>query len=449
VVKDIYINLIYLNYIVIIAMAQNQQFLQDFQNSMNTLNGMNQKIQDSLRQKQEFSDRLVARLRDINVRIKDLAGQIGQLRANLDALQGQVTNNTGSINGKDRQIAELTRRITDLEAERKQFATQLYDIQKKNGEEQGVLQQQINNAEAQIRKLTGENAALQNQANALTKELASRGDLQGQHAEELRKQTEEFQQQFEKQEAANKLQIDALMKMIGDGDTRINALQKELQARTDEVEGHVKNINETQAKTQAEIAQLNQQIVDLRTENDDLIQRIIAATQAIRQATENLELLTKSVPDGATEDVVNKLFDEIQKSIQNISGMLQGNASAAAASAPALNLDEVIEIPQVGMPPIRSEVRNILQELDRKSSQSGNVQKYINALQQLREPGVTAADIARILRSNNIDYKNNRIMGGKNSKKYRKKQKGGFRYNNHSKRRSISSKTSRTSRTSR
>jgi chromosome segregation ATPase len=449
VVKDIYINLIYVNYIVIIAMAQNQQFLQDFQNSMNTLNGMNQKIQDSLRQKQEFSDRLVARLRDINVRIKALAGQIGQLRANLDALQGQVTNNTGSINGKDKQIVELTQRITDLEAERKQFATQLYDIQKKNGEEQGVLQQQINNAEAQIRKLTGDNAALQNQANALTKELASRGDLQGQHAEELRKQTEEFQQQFAKQEAANKLQIDALMKMIGDADTRINALQKELQARTDEVEGHVKNINETQAKTQAEIAQLNQQIVDLRTENDDLIQRIIAATQAIRQATDNLELLTKSVPDGATEDVVNKLFDEIQKSIQNISGMLQGNTSAAAASAPALNLDEVIEIPQVGMPPIRSEVRNILQELDRKSSQSGNVQKYINALQQLREPGVTAADIAGILRRNGIDYKNNRIMGGKNSKKHRKKQKGGFRYNNHSKRRSISSKSSKSSRTSR
>jgi hypothetical protein len=121
----------------------------------------------------------------------------------------------------------------------------------------------------------------------------------------------------------------------------------------------------------------------------------------------------------------------------------------AAASAPALNLDEVIEIPQVGMPPIRSEVRNIIQELDRKSSQSGNVQKYLDALQQLRQSGVTAADVAGILRRNGIDYKNNRIMGGKNSKKNRKKQKGGFRYNKHSKRRSISSKSSRTSRTSR
>ena len=47
-------------------MTQNQQFLQDFQNSMNKLNGMNQKIQENLLQKKEFSDKLVAKLKDIN-----------------------------------------------------------------------------------------------------------------------------------------------------------------------------------------------------------------------------------------------------------------------------------------------------------------------------------------------------------------------------------------------
>ena len=35
-------------------MAQNQQFLQDFQNSMDKLNGMNQLIQTSLQQKKRI-----------------------------------------------------------------------------------------------------------------------------------------------------------------------------------------------------------------------------------------------------------------------------------------------------------------------------------------------------------------------------------------------------------
>ena len=66
-------------------MAQNQQFLQDFQSSMDKLNGMNDMIQNSLKQKKEFSDKLVAKLKEINEKIKDLAGQINQLKASVDS----------------------------------------------------------------------------------------------------------------------------------------------------------------------------------------------------------------------------------------------------------------------------------------------------------------------------------------------------------------------------
>ena len=54
-------------------MAQNQQFLQDFQTSMNKLNGMNQVIQNSLQQKKDFSDKLIARILDnLQVSVKNV-----------------------------------------------------------------------------------------------------------------------------------------------------------------------------------------------------------------------------------------------------------------------------------------------------------------------------------------------------------------------------------------
>ena len=54
-------------------MTQNQQFLQDFQDSMTKLNGMNELIQNSLKQKKEFSDKLVVKLKSINQKINDLS----------------------------------------------------------------------------------------------------------------------------------------------------------------------------------------------------------------------------------------------------------------------------------------------------------------------------------------------------------------------------------------
>ena len=86
------------------------------------------------------------------------------------------------------------------------------------------------------------------------------------------------------------------------------------------------------------------------------------------------------------------------------------------------------------------EFQNIINELNRKISQPNSGKKYTDALNELRKPGVTVADIQPILSKNNISYKNNQIMGGKKTKRTRKmrKQKGGFTYKN-SRRRSITS----------
>jgi chromosome segregation ATPase len=435
-------------------MSQNQQFLQDFQNSMDRLAGMNQKIQDSLKQKQQFSDKLVNKLKEINAKIQALAGQINQLKANLDKLKGEVNNNTSAIGDKDKQIADLTQRINALEGEKQQLAQQLADFQKKTNDEKVALQQKIDNDEAQIRKLTEDNVALKNQSDALTKELANQGDLQGQHAEQLKKQTEQFQEQLAQQEQANKQQIDALMAKIKESDDKVLDLQKQLQVKTDEAAAHAKTIEDSQSQGQTQIAQLNKQIQDLKTENDDLIERIKSATVAISQAIENLETLANSVPNQQTEQYIDKLFEEIEQSIQNISGVLQGRQSQQGQPQQGqpkgnqISPNETVTLSQVGGPEVQVQVQTILDELNKKIRQNAG-QKYIDALKAMQQPGVTAKDIPNILSNNNIAYKNNQIMGGKSkSKKTKKvrKQRGGFTYKANVRRRSISSKASKSTR---
>ena len=105
--------------------AQNPQFKQEFQTSIDTLNGLNQRIQDSLTQKQEFSTSLLEKLTDINSRIQALSGSIQQLQATVARLQGQAGTNSTAITDKDRQIAELTQQKLALEAEKEQFTAQV------------------------------------------------------------------------------------------------------------------------------------------------------------------------------------------------------------------------------------------------------------------------------------------------------------------------------------
>jgi chromosome segregation ATPase len=425
-------------------MAQSPQFLQEFQNSMDRLGQMNVKIQDSLKQKKNFSDKLVNKLKEINNKIQGLAEQINQLRVNLDKLKGQVNSNTGSISNKDKQIADLTKNINILEAEKKQLSDQLEQFQKKCNDEKMVIQTKIDNDEAQIRKLMEDNLLLQSQADILTKELASKGDIQGQHAELIKKQTEEFQQKFAAQEQANKKQIDELMAKIQQNDNLILDLQKQLKEKTDEAASHSRTIDNTQNQGKTQILQLNKEIERLKADNDQLVNRIKDATIAITKAIDNLEILANSVPNSQTEEYIDKLFAEIENSLQNISGDIQGQSSIKNTKniSNTISPNENVTIPQIGGPPVQLEFQNIINELNKKTSQPNSGRKYIDALNELNNPGITIADVPAILSKNNISYKNNQIMGGKKSKRTKKikKQRGGFTYKNY-RRKSITSKS--------
>jgi chromosome segregation ATPase len=421
-------------------MAQNQQFLQDFQSSMDRLNGMNQMIQNSLQQKKTFSDKLIAKLIDVNQKIKNLAEQINRMKTTLDGLQGQVSNNTSSISDKDKKIAELTQRIAQLESEKQQIAQQLANFQKQCNDEKLALQQKINSDEGQIRKLMEDNEAMKKQNDALTAELTNKGDLPAQHAQQIKSQTEEFQKQMSQLQQENQSKIDELMAQIKDCDDKMLELQKQLKEKTDEAAAHAQSVTDTQNQGQTQIAQLNKQINDLKQENADLIQRIVAATQAIMQASDNLEKLANTVPNQQSEQYINKIFAEIEQSIQNISSIIQGRP---VQSNSQINANKMITVQQSGGPSIQVPFNFILNELDRKGKQRGNpnFQNYINALDEMKRVQ-NENQVEPILRKYGITFKNGTIMGGRKTKKMYK-QKGGFTYKNNTKRKSITTTSSR------
>ena len=402
-------------------MAQNQQFLQDFQSSMDRLNGMNDMIQNSIQQKKNFSSKLLDKLKAINDKIRDLVGQINKLKENVDTLQGQVSSNSTNISDKDKQLTDLTQKLTALEAEKQQISQQFTDFQKQVIDEKSALQQKIDDCESKIRQLTDENTNIKNQADALTSELSGKGDLASQHANEIKSQTEDFQKQLETQQQANQTKIDELMAKINESDVKMLDLQTQLQQKTDEAAAHVQSINDSQSQGQTQIAQLNQQIADLKKENDDLIQRIIAATQAIQQASDNLELLANTVPNQQTDQDVDQLFSEIEQSIQNISGVLQGNPMQPPIAQQKINQNEPITLTDAANnQPVQVPYKTIFDGIRKKVSQNAGP-KYKDALTALKN--ATPDQVASILNEKGVSFKNNQIMGGRKTKKMKKRKK--------------------------
>ena len=95
-------------------------------------------------------------------------------------------------------------------------------------------------------------------------------------------------------------------------------------------------------------------------------------------------------------------------------------------------------------------LQQILDELRAKAGRVAGVDKYETALTAVRA-ATTPQEVVDILRTNNINFKNGAMMGGRRrktktmrkNKKTRKIQKGGFTYKLNTKRRSLTQSISK------
>ena len=439
-------------------------FLQNFQRSMDRLEGLNDRIRTGLQNKSDFSANLLARLRQINEQIRGLADKITRLKQRLDALQLQVDGNTGSITDKDTQIQQLTQQVRELEDQRNQLQTQLRDIQLKSGEDLAVMQSRIDDFEARIRSITDENKALTERVRALDAELAGRGDIQTQHAAELKSQADAFAAQAQETMRQNEEEKARLRDEIRANVERLQEREQELERAQATIAENNARIDQSQAELREQIRVLTEQVATLTGQNADLTGRIEAATVAINQASDNLEQLIDAFPNAQSSEEFRALFDEITQSIQDLDHLIEGNgmplqpppppgmpavpgspesppAAARRKPQPALDPNTMISVPVAGGANIEVRYSKVIVDLNNKRS----IKKYADAIPQVRA-ATTPDEVAQALRANGIYYQpSGNMKGGRKTKKIRN-QKGGFVYRANTKRRSLSSTSRRRSR---
>lgn len=439
-------------------MAQSQ-FLDDFQAKMDRLATIRVRLQQSVQVKTDFTNELKRRLREINNSIIQLADLINALKTNSDALQGQIGTHTESINSKDRQVEQLTQQIQEITAERDRINQQFTEYRDQTQAQLVERQNRIDEMEGQLANLTREKEAAENQLRELQNQIQARGDQKDiEHAEALRRLTEDTQRQLQEKDA----QILQLTQRIHDYDQQILELQEQLRNKDNEHQETRNQLDQHQNQAQGQVDDLNREIERLSIENRSLVRKLIDSTEAIHQANEELELIINSIPDATQQEEVDGLLNSIQQSIENISRAAQGQpllgqppqpqGQPPQGQPPQPRIDPNIPVQVSGYNMTYGEILSQLQIKARQEARSTGNQdnKYNRVLIQIQNSG-NPAEIENLLRRSAVSIKRGRngngtISGGRKTRKNRKnKQKGGFTYRTNSKRRGITLKSSRRS----
>jgi chromosome segregation ATPase len=248
--------------------------------------------------------------------------------------------------------------------------------------------------------------------------------------QQIIQQLQQQEQVLNQKQEENISQMNALNDQIVAKDEEISKLKQDTGAKAVELQKTVDTLTQQTQDNQITIQQLKQQLESLKLENDDLVQRIIAATQAIMEATSKLETLND--PSSFDEAGLEQAFAEVEKSIQEISNAIQGNSKALPSVRDVLNPQQKLE--------------TLLEQLKVKQQSDPTNANVNNAIAQLEElklkPNFDSKEITTIFQNNNIEFRNNQITktGGKTKKnrRYKKTQKGGFTYKKNAKRKSFS-----------
>ena len=268
------------------------------------------------------------------------------------------------------------------------------------------------------------------------------------HAEQLKQLTEQSQKQLAEQEAQ-------LMQRINDCEGKIATFEQQIRDKDAELATKQKAIDDATGAAQNSAQNLQQQIDALKLENQNLIERLMAASVAINDAADDLQRITDDVPNATTKQEVDALLNEItqqiEQSIINISRAAQGQPVAAATPSNQQGVrPKRLKIPgdtQISLNDIAKKqqvlltVNQLLESLKRKADSHQKPNKYSDAIDGIMQLN-SVSGIQGVLSNNNIIFKNDDIMGGKKKTKKNRKQKGGFTYSSNTKRRSITSKNS-------
>jgi predicted nucleic acid-binding Zn-ribbon protein len=446
-----------------------QDFLNKFQDSMTKLNTVRGNIQASIQSKEQFANELKTRLQDINGRLQQLAGLIKDLKNKADNLEGQITANSASIGNKDMELQQLREQVAALTTERNAIMEKTAQQDNATKTQMAQLQGQIDNYEVQLRDLKQAAETKTAEVNALRQEMTTRGDAKdATHAQQIAQLTEQSRQQLEQQEAQLKQKEAQLMQRINDCEGKIVGFQQQITQRETMLADKQRQLDEQILQAQNSGTAVQGQIAALKNENEGLIQKLIAATTAIYQSAEDLQMLMASVPNAQTKQEIDALLNtinqQIEQSLQNISRatqgqpMLQGQQPMLQGQQPMLQGQQPMLQGQQPMQGTRIDpntpitiqgspitYNQLIQQLGKKGADvtrntRNQNNKYNIAVNELRSV-TNPSQIESVLSKNGISLKNGVVFGGKGKTRKNRKQKGGFIYSLNTKRRNARSKS--------
>jgi hypothetical protein len=235
-------------------------------------------------------------------------------------MEAEVQRLTGENATLRNDIAQLNNDINNRgNASEQQRAQEIEQLRRDND---AILQRQAQESAAQQQQL-------QQQIDANNQRIQ---DLEGQ-SQQSAAQIQQLQEQINQRQAAldaNNQQIQQLQQEIAARDQRIQELEVQINANGNlqqNLDAITQNLNQVQAERDGFVA-----------ENDDLIERIIAATGIIQNATQRLRELTDEQfyaqsKTGVQTDV-NAIIQEIENLIQSISNSLQNGPASRALPPP-------------------------------------------------------------------------------------------------------------------
>jgi uncharacterized coiled-coil DUF342 family protein len=270
-----------------------QNFLLEFEQKMSKLAEVRRNVQQSIQFKQQFTNELKTKLSQIYQRLQVLANLITQLKTKATTLETQITANSSDISSREGQIQQLQNQIANENQLKAQFQQQISELQNK-----------IKTYEAQMKTLSDKSTALE-------RDLQSRGDPNA-HARAIQELTQK-----------SELEKSQLVMQVNAANTTINELKQRLQ-----------QIEQNQNQNQGQVQTLQAQINQLKQENQQLINKLMAAIQAINDATNDLRTLMDTVPNVQTKQEVDQLLSQITTQIEDSIGSLNNASQGPPPNVP-------------------------------------------------------------------------------------------------------------------
>ena len=443
-------------------MAEQPDFIIDFQTKIKNLNDIKGKIADNLNNKKQFTDTLKTSLGSINDRLTVLAGLIKQLKASKNDLTKTIDSNTASIDTTSSKISELNDKIATLEQDKQNSETALNNQINALQSQITEKQSQIDTQEATLATLTQQSSTLKQESDALNNELSSKGTDAAAHAQQIQQTTDHFNQQLTDQAAECAKRIEVSKSKIEELEKQINEHASQMTNAQNICESKQLEINDKQQSLAEEGVMYQKKIDNLTETNNDLTEKLKQATEAIDEATTALnDLITNGEPNQESQQQINdaltKITENIEASIANINQEGDGSSSSSRLLSGLFSGSSQEENPQeenpqeeksssstsINISPNLNIAKTNLFTEARAKTMGAKATKYINFLAQAN---IDSSDevIKKAIQDNGLQfYKvgNNgaKLKGGRKTKKNRKnkKQKGGFTYKNKSDNRKI------------